>query len=288
MLSIRKRTTAVVLGTVSISVMGAVSILVAGSRPSVELVSGSGPASVGAEDSSTIVEQTSVEQLLEGIGISPEIHAVQEQAVQTCMELKGFKYAPVPFYPIDLGLTGRYVANNDGIDGEQEISSRDGTGMNEGLKALDDQAREAWGVALFGQVMTTEEVGFGGSLGLPSDGCLAQAQSEVDPLWREREKASFQLSLLMGESLARSEDDLQVQGATTDWLQCMDDSGQSVKSLEEAASLAVSSEAVVSATARCDESTGLSRVWRSADLAAQRQLLKENPAINQAARELVL
>ncbi len=205
---------------------------------------------------------------------------MQEAALEACMAKNGFRYEPIPFQPVDLGLGGRY-----GVDQmDRQPPPVDGAQENSGVKGLGEADRSAWEDVFFGEELVTEQVGFGGALGLPSDGCLAEARGEADPRWREREKVSFQLNMLMGESLARSEDDPRVDQAMKGWLSCMADRAQPVAGLEDAAGRAFAGdEAVGAASASCNGASNLPGIWREADLAAQEQLLRENPAVAAAA-----
>ncbi len=83
-------------GVISVGGMAAVLFAGASSGSDVQTVSGasSSPSSrnVRAPQSSTTVEE-----LVEGIAISPEIHSAQEEAIRACMKGAGFRYDPVPY-----------------------------------------------------------------------------------------------------------------------------------------------------------------------------------------------
>ncbi len=175
-------------------------------------------------------------------------------------------------------------------EGSSESDARVSNGDNAGLQGLDQQQRAAWGLAFFGtdESRVTEDVGLGATLGLPGNGCFTEARTTVDPSWREREATLLQLSLLMGESLRRSEQDPTVQEALSQWQRCMADRGQPVANMEDASAKAFAEgEAVASVIADCGASSRLEEAWRAADVAAQRALLRENPEIQEAAQGII-
>ncbi len=249
----------------------------------VQLVTGSSPTPTASTTPAVVVGGATIEDLTSAIAVSRDVYRAQEAAIQECMKDQGFSYEPVPLRAIDLGLRGRYgVTEVPRVQGPlpQEQS-------NLGAQGLNASQREVWDRVFFGQTMTNVDVGFGGSLGLPSDGCLAKGQLQADPNWVEREKVSFQLSILMGEALERSAEVAEVDDAKSDWRQCMVDRGHAVQGLDEtAARVAAGEQDVATASSSCDDATGLARTWRAADLEVQRRLLRENPAVVGAAMEL--